>query len=204
LGLSPVRCVILGAIGRETDSSTTQDLTFNRATRNEADVQKLCVTDGQGDQAPVCITKAQLAAILSQSAAAALANPSPAGTGSNLADSTPSDATDTPPVMQINGDNPAVIQVGATYTDLGAAITGPQADLNLGIEAIVDSGATTTLGAIEIDTSQPGTHTIEYVATDQNGLEGAAIRTVIVQTPDATDDATSAAASSTTDTASST
>jgi hypothetical protein len=41
----------------------------------------------------------------------------------------------------------------------------------VGLEAIVDSGATTTLGAIAIDTSQPGTHTIEYVATDQKGLE---------------------------------
>jgi hypothetical protein len=68
----------------------------------------------------------------------------------------------------------------------------------------VDGGATTTVGAIEIDTSQPGTHTIEYVATDQNGLEGTAIRTVTIQTPDATDGATSTAASSTTDTASST
>jgi hypothetical protein len=31
----------------------------------------------------------------------------------------------------INGDNPAIIQVGATYTDLGAQITSPQQDLNL-------------------------------------------------------------------------
>jgi len=32
--------------------------------------------------------------------------------------------TDTPPVIQINGDNPATIQVAAT-------ITGPQADITL-------------------------------------------------------------------------
>jgi hypothetical protein len=44
----------------------------------------------------------------------------------------------------------------------------------------VDGGAPTTIGAIAIDTSQPGTHTIEYVATDQNGLEGTATRTVDV------------------------
>jgi hypothetical protein len=44
----------------------------------------------------------------------------------------------------------------------------------------VDDGATTTIGAIAIDTSQPGTHTIEYVATDQKGLEGTATRTVDV------------------------
>jgi hypothetical protein len=31
-----------------------------------------------------------------------------------------SDAADTPPVMQINGKNPAMIYVGGTYTDLTA------------------------------------------------------------------------------------
>jgi hypothetical protein len=37
-----------------------------------------------------------------------------------------------------NGNNPAVIQVGATYPDLGATITGPQAELNLGITTYVN------------------------------------------------------------------
>jgi hypothetical protein len=46
---------------------------------------------------------------------------------------------------------------------------GPQADLNLGIEAVADGGATTTPDQIQIDTTQPATHTIEYVATDQSG-----------------------------------
>ena len=45
-----------------------------------------------------------------------------------------------------------------------------QAHLNFGIQAIVDGGATTIIGAIEIDTSQPGTHTIEYVAVDQDPI----------------------------------
>jgi hypothetical protein len=75
---------------------------------------------------------------------------------------------------------PTTIDVGTAYNDLGATITGPQQDLNLGIEAIVDGGAT-TLDQITIDTTQPGTHTIEYVATDQDGLETTATRTVIVQ-----------------------
>jgi hypothetical protein len=169
--------------------------------------QQLCVSNGPNDQSPVCVTKTQLAALLSQSAGADLANPSPGGSGSNLADSTPdSDASsttpDTPALIQINGDNPSVIQVGATYTDLGATITGPQQDLKLGLTAIVDSGATTTIGAIEIDTSQPGAHTIEYVATDQNSLEGTATRTVtVVAAPDSgvatsTDTASTSAATS--------
>jgi hypothetical protein len=71
----------------------------------------------------------------------------------------------------------------------------PQQDLNLGIDAIVDGGATTTTGAIQIDISQPGTHTIEYVATNQNALEGTATRTVDVTAPTAS--AQSPAATST-------
>jgi len=62
----------------------------------------------------------------------------------------------------------------------------------------IDGGATTSASQITIDTTQPGTHTIEYVATDQNGLEGTATRTLIVVVP-ATDDsdATTTDASST-------
>jgi hypothetical protein len=36
---------------------------------------------------------------------------------------------------------------------------GPQADLNLGIEAVADGGATTTPDQIQIDTTQPATQT---------------------------------------------
>jgi hypothetical protein len=59
----------------------------------------------------------------------------PASGGPDLANSTPTGAgasskPDTPPVIHINGDNPAIIRVGAGYTDLGATITGPQADLD--------------------------------------------------------------------------
>jgi hypothetical protein len=39
----------------------------------------------------------------------------------------------TPPVIQINGDNPAIIHIGDTYADLGATITGPTPDLSLGV-----------------------------------------------------------------------
>jgi hypothetical protein len=100
-------------------------------------------------------------------------------------------------VLQINGDNPATVDVGATYQDLGATITGPQADLNLGIEAIVDGGATTTPDQIAIDTTQPGTHTIRYVATDQAGAEGTATRTVIVHAASAPEEGDTDAATST-------
>jgi hypothetical protein len=88
-------------------------------------------------------------------------------------------------MLSVSGNNPATVNVGATYADLGASITGPTADLNLGITASVDGGATTMLSAITVDTSAAGTHTITYSATDQNGLTGTATRTVTVVDPNA-------------------
>jgi hypothetical protein len=48
------------------------------------------------------------------------------------------DASTSPPVIKINGDNPAQVSVGETYTDLGAKVTGPEADLNLGIKTFLN------------------------------------------------------------------
>ena len=56
------------------------------------------------------------------------------------------------PIISINGANPATITVGTTYADLGATITAPQADLNLGLTVVVDN-ATSTDGTVQIDTS---------------------------------------------------
>jgi hypothetical protein len=74
-----------------------------------------------------------------------------------------------------------VIHGGDTYSDLGATITGPAADTNLGIQASVDGGATTTLDHIALDTSTSSSHTILYFATNQNGLIRYSSRTVIVE-----------------------
>jgi hypothetical protein len=102
--------------------------------------RQLCVEESDGT--PVCITGDQLAAVL---AAANQSGAGASGTGSSTppppsSDGAASSSADsaTPPVLQVNGDNPAVIQVGGTYTDLGAQITGPQADLNLGITTFVN------------------------------------------------------------------
>jgi hypothetical protein len=107
--------------------------------------QKLCVTDGPNDPAPVCVTKAQLTALLSQSSSQSFANPSPATSTSSTdptASGTPWTIASTspaiPPVLSINGDNPAIIHVGDTYADLGATITGPQADKNLDIKTYLN------------------------------------------------------------------
>ena len=138
-----------------------------------------------------CIDQQQLAAILASQSGASSGQGS--GSSSVSATSTP----DTPPVIQINGDNPASIDVGATYQDLGATITGPQQDLNLGIEASVDGGATTTPDQITVDTSQPGTHAILYCATDQSGLSSCATRTINVLAAARDGNATTTSATST-------
>jgi hypothetical protein len=161
----------------------------------EVDTQKLCVSDGPSDQSPLCVTKTQLAAVLSaQAVAATTESVSSSGAGhptnsvnpdngnsSSDADPAASSSTDssaTPPVLQVNGDNPAIIQVGVIYTDLGATITGPQADLNLGITTYVNG---TEMNPVQLDTSTAATDTIDYVATDQSGLTSTTTRTIIVE-----------------------
>jgi hypothetical protein len=129
----------------------------------EDDTQKLCVGS-------TCVTPAQFQAMVAAANQTAAASASPSASTSS--------ATDTPPVIAINGDNPAIVQVGATYSDLGATITGPQADLNLGIKTFVNGLFASN---IQIDTSAVATDTIDYVATDQNGLTSTSSRTVIVE-----------------------
>jgi hypothetical protein len=104
-----------------------------------------------------------------------------------LANPTPGDATDNPPVIQINGDNPAIVQVGATYTDLGATITAPLADLNLGITTYVNGAL---MNPVQIDTTQAATDTIAYVATDQTGRTATSTRIVVVAAPDSAESPT--------------
>ena len=143
--------------------------------------QQVCLANGPTDQSPICVTKTQLAALLSQSTAAGLANPSPAGSPSNLTNPTLDTSTSTPasqpPVISINGDNPATIHVGDTYADLGVAITAPQSDLNLGIKTYLNG---TLVSNIVLDTTQVATDTIDYVATDPTGLSSTSTRQVII------------------------
>ena len=98
--------------------------------------------------------------------------------GSTSPSSSTSTATDTPPSIEINGDNPAIIHIGASYADLGATITGPQADLNLGIKTFVNGLFASN---IVLDTSVAATDTIDYVVTDSQGLTSTSTRTVIIE-----------------------
>jgi hypothetical protein len=151
--------------------------------------QELCVGS-------TCVTPQQFHAMVaaagaSQPAGNAAASPSDTATSSD------EEATDTPPVIQINGDNPATVQVGATYTDLGATISGPQQDLNLGIQTFVNG---TAVSPVEITTTQAATDTIAYVVTDAEGNTATSTRTVIVApalTPPSVSTATTTEATST-------
>jgi hypothetical protein len=137
--------------------------TFDTTTANTTNTRELCITDGANDNAPLCLTKAQLAALLGQTGAAAA----------------PTSPIPSAPVIELNGNASSSIDIGVSYNDLGARIVAPLSDLNLGLTIVLD-GATTT--AVTIDTTTPGEHTILYTVTSSTtGLTGSIMRTVLVR-----------------------
>jgi hypothetical protein len=121
-----------------------------------------------------CVNQQQLTAMLAAAGETSAPPPVSASNGSP-ASTTPSNE---PPLISINGNNPATIEAGGTYNDLGATITGPQADLNLDIVTFVNGKQ---ISPVQIDTTQAATDTIDYVVTDQNGLAATSTRTVIIE-----------------------
>jgi hypothetical protein len=174
-------------------SITTQVITAVTGNFQQVNANELCVGS-------TCVTPAQFQAMVAAAAEGGTAPDTGDDASSNL------QATDTPPAIQINGDNPAIIRVGAAYNDLGATITGPTGDLNLGIQTFVNG---TTMSPVQLDTSTAATDTIDYVVTDQNGLTSTSTRTVIVEAPSivptdaSSSDATSSDATTTPTTSSS-
>ena len=73
--------------------------------------------------------------------------------------------------------NPATINVGDTYTDLGAIVTDNQGH-DLGYKTFLDGALVSN---IIIDTTQVATDTIDYVATDTWGNTATSTRTVIIE-----------------------
>ena len=73
-----------------------------------------------------------------------------------------------PPVITINGDNPATVELGTTYTDAGATA----------MDAFHGSTSVTASGTV--DTSVVGSYTITYTATDLDNNTATATRTVNV------------------------
>ena len=163
----------------------------------EVHTDTLCVSDTSGE---TCITKSQLDALLAGTVASGSGNSGGGNGGGNgggtsstenpasgetSGETSGTDTTD--PVVTVTGNNPATIQTGDTYSDMGATVTDTDAsgatNNNLGITYNVDG-----LDAefIIIDTSIAGTHTIIYSATDGAGNTGTATRTVIVEDPNVT------------------
>ena len=172
----------------QTVAGFAQSFTSEVGNFGKVNTQQLCITNSAGQ--PVCVTGDQLAALLASKSSASntsdqsppAAQPSPSGE-SNLPESvTQNSASTTPPTITINGDNPAIIQVGDSYADLGATVTdtgpGQAGDTNLGLKTFLNG---TLVSNIVIDTSQVATDTIDYVATDTDGLTATSTRTVLIE-----------------------
>jgi hypothetical protein len=152
------------------ESFTTKNLNFTNGDGTQMTVQTLCIGH-------TCLDEAQLESLLAaESQNASSADPAVA-TSSNTSGAATTSISESP-IILINGDSPAIIQVGDTYTDPGATITGPQADLNLGITTYVNG---VEMSPVQVDTTQATTDTIDYVVTDQSGLTATSTRTVIIE-----------------------
>ena len=73
-----------------------------------------------------------------------------------------------PPVITIIGSNPAVVELGTTYTDAGATANDEF------------HGTTAVTSQSNVDTSAVGSYQVTYSATDKDGNTATATRTVNV------------------------
>lgn len=87
--------------------------------------------------------------------------------------------TATAPTLSILGNNPARIEKGSTYADLGVLVTDDTMP-NIGYTTTLDGVVVDT---ITIDTSTVQTHSIVYSATNTAGMTTTATRTVEVYDP---------------------
>lgn len=89
-----------------------------------------------------------------------------------------------PPVITVLGDNPVQIEIGQSYTDLGAVVSDDQ-DTGLNASLLLNDEVVEN---IAIDTSATGTHKITYYVTDSGGLTSFEERTVVVNDTTASDE----------------
>ncbi len=159
---------------------------------DQVNAKTLCLDD-------LCVTKTQLQQLLDNAGASGSSSTPPPSTqppsgGGDTGTSTPPGDTGTgstgspqatstsdteAPVITISGNNPATIDIGASYVDLGATVTD-NVDQNLGYTVSLDGGAPTDISQLSLDTSIVGEHSILFSATDLSGNTGTATRTVIV------------------------
>ncbi|MFA6536642.1 MAG: immunoglobulin-like domain-containing protein [Candidatus Paceibacterota bacterium] len=161
---------VVGSL-RDLGTDITSGLaTFKNIIADTLTVKKLCVED-------VCITKTELQELLNKNGlnqSASVGNSVASSTSSNEADqaneASPTDSE--PPVITVAGNNPATVEKGNSYADLGATVTD-NVNNNLGV----------TTSGDEVDTSIVGAYTVVYTATDQAGNVGTAERVVNVVEP---------------------
>jgi hypothetical protein len=130
--------------------------------------KEICVEKSDGST--VCVSGDQLAAALSggsSSSQVQISAPTPPTIS----------GTTTPPSINIQGSNPATINVGDTYTDLGTIVTDNQGH-DLGYKTFLNGALVSN---ITIDTTQAATDTIDYVATDTWANTATSTRTVIIE-----------------------
>ena len=83
------------------------------------------------------------------------------------------------PIIQILGNNPAIVSKGAHYSDLGATVSDDK-DRNIGLDVLM-SGVEVPI--VDIDTSTTSDQRIVYKATDTDGNVTEVYRRVIVYDP---------------------
>ena len=74
-----------------------------------------------------------------------------------------------PPVLTLNGSNPAYVELGSAFVDPGATAS----DLCMGVVPVTITGT--------VNTNAVSTNTVTYTATDGNGNTNTATRTVLVR-----------------------
>ncbi|MFA6536154.1 MAG: tail fiber domain-containing protein, partial [Candidatus Paceibacterota bacterium] len=180
------------------DSITTGALTIKNADQTK---NGITIYDRETG-APFCFyisggvqkTEAGTCVGLAQTASVSNASSSPVSNEANQANESGSSDTEAP-VITVAGNNPATVEKGTSYADLGATVTDNVND-NLGVKVEGD----------EIDTSVVGEYTVTYTATDQVGNVGTATRKVnvvepvvpgFILTPESSTTATSNASTST-------
>jgi hypothetical protein len=137
----------------------------NSFTTHHLKADDLCLSKSDGSQ--VCVTGDQLGAFLSGTPSVKISAPTPLVIF----------GTTTPPSINIQGSNPATINVGDTYNDLGAIVHDNQGH-DLSYRTFINGALVSN---IVIDTSQVATDTVDYVATDTWGNTSTSTRTVIVE-----------------------
>lgn len=92
--------------------------------------------------------------------------------------SSPTSGDTTPPTLQVLGNNPATLQLGEVYNDLGVVVTD-NSGADLGYKSYLNG---TLVMQVQIPSTVHATYTIRYEATDGAGNVGSVERTVIMGT----------------------